>query len=124
MSPDKKPPEPTNGEIMEKINSGWHLDRKVTLALIAGLLFNAGGFIWYASRMDYTVQSHTSKLVEHDQRFADQTKAMDSIKDQSSKIESRLTGIETTQQFQLQTSQETKKLVEKIDDKIQAAGQR
>lgn len=41
---------------------GWHMDKKVTLALIAALLINAGGTIWWASRLDATVMTHQQRI--------------------------------------------------------------
>lgn len=38
------------------------MDKKVTLALIFALLLNAGGTIWWASRLDATVHNHETRL--------------------------------------------------------------
>lgn len=43
--------------------TGWHLDKKVPIALIVTLIAQAGMFIWWASSMDARVAAIEARLV-------------------------------------------------------------
>ena len=65
----------------------WHLDKKVTVGIIAALLFNAGSSVWWASKLDVIVRSNSEKLIMHDDRI-------NSMQLQSFKISERLARID------------------------------
>lgn len=44
--------------------SSWHLDKKVPISIIATILFQTAGLIWWASKMD----SRVASLEEADRR--------------------------------------------------------
>lgn len=106
MSATSKTNQSRDQDIMEEIRKEWHLDRKVIVGIIIALLTNAGSFIWYASKLDYTVQSHESRLVEHD-------KEITSIKDRNTTLMERLARIEANQNYQTETLKEIKEAIKK-----------
>ena len=91
---------------MDEISREWHLDRKVTIGIIIALLTNAGSSVWWASRLDYTVQAHESRLALHDKYFAD-------IRDKNSILYERLARIEANQNYQTDTLREIKQALKK-----------
>jgi hypothetical protein len=38
-----------------KEEDGWHLDRKVPISIIAAMIMQTGGFVWWASATDQKV---------------------------------------------------------------------
>jgi len=44
-------------------NDSWHLSKGLTIGVICGLLFNAGSFLWYASKIDSRVSQNESAIV-------------------------------------------------------------
>lgn len=92
--------------IMDEIRKEWHLDRKVIVGIIIALLTNAGSFIWYASKMDYTVQTHEIRLVQNEKELSD-------MKDKNSTLYERLARIEANQNFQTETLREIKEAIKK-----------
>ncbi len=42
----------------------WHLDRKVSVSIIAALLIQAGGALWYAAQADSRLSQVEESLVE------------------------------------------------------------
>jgi Tfp pilus assembly protein PilO len=52
------------GDIMadDAPRESWHLDKKVPIALIATLIVQAGGFVWFASKLDARVDQQASRL--------------------------------------------------------------
>lgn len=89
------------GDIMDEIRKEWHLDRKVTLGIIGALLLNASSSLWWAARLDYTVQTH-------EQRISSQEKQMSEMKEKSSVLYERLARIEANQNYQNDTLREIK----------------
>jgi uncharacterized coiled-coil protein SlyX len=93
-------------EIMTELRREWHLDRKVTLGIIAALLANAASSIWWASSLDYTVQSHSVKIAAHDKEIED-------MQNKASGLVERLARIEANQTFQNETLREIKEAIKK-----------
>lgn len=93
-------------EIMEEVKKEWHLDRKVTVGIILALLLNAGSSIWWASRLDYTVQTHETRLNSQD-------KTIEHMKDQGNFITDRLARIEEGLKFQIEIMKDIKVQVHK-----------
>lgn len=91
---------------MEEIRREWHLDRKVTIGIIIALLTNAGSSIWWASRLDYTVQTHEARLILHDKDLAD-------MKDKNTIIYERLARIEANQNFQNEALRDIKEALKR-----------
>lgn len=79
----------------------WHLDRKVTIGIILALLLNAGSSIWWASKLDYTVQNHEERITVN-------AAALTQLRDHNGALYERLARIETYQQVQTETLQEIK----------------
>jgi hypothetical protein len=93
-----------DGQKMNEVNNvgkDWHLDRKVTLGIILALVLNAGSSIWWASRLDYTVQAH-------EKRISDNEGDIRLNRDQNGRIIERLAGIEANQKYQNDTLKEIK----------------
>lgn len=88
-------------DIMEEIRREWHLDRKVTVGIILALLANAGSSVWWASRLDYTVQTHEQRLAQQGNEIAD-------MREKSSVLYERLARIEANQNYQNDTLREIK----------------
>lgn len=93
-------------EIMDEIRREWHLDRKVTIGIIVALLTNAGSSIWWASRLDYTVQAHDTVLMQHSKDLSD-------IRDKNAALIERLARIEANQNYQTETLREIKEAIKK-----------
>lgn len=68
----------------------WHLDKKVTVGIISVLLLNSFSSIWWASRMDYTVQTHSQRIKDHDEK-------LENMQLQDYKLMERLARIEENQ---------------------------
>lgn len=79
----------------------WHLDKNVTLGIIFALLLNAASSIWWASRLDYTVQDHEKRLVSTELQIK-------TITTNDGQNLARLARIETNQEYQLETLREIK----------------
>lgn len=88
--------------------SDWHLDRKVTLSIIAALLLNTVSSVWWAAKLDYTVQSHENRLLEV-------AKDLDETRTESRTVLERLARIEALQGSHLATLQEIKIELSKRD---------
>jgi hypothetical protein len=89
------------GVLMAEIRNHWHLERKVTIGIIFGLLLNAGSSVWWASRLDYTVQNHETRIVTAE-------KELSAIKVQGSQISERLARMEENQKYQTEIMKEVK----------------
>jgi uncharacterized protein HemX len=67
MTPPEKARQPSyNGPERRKYSmedSKWHLDKKVPIALLVGLLFQAAVGLWYAGRVDAGIQQQERRLV-------------------------------------------------------------
>lgn len=50
--------------------SGWHLDKKVPIALIGTILVNICASIWWASSAEARIKGHESQMLEYDKYFA------------------------------------------------------
>lgn len=72
----------------------WHLDKKVTLAIIVALLLNAGSSVWWAARLDQSVSNHAERLERLDS-------AVISLGSQQSGLVEKLARIEEGQRFQI-----------------------
>lgn len=101
-----KTQEENKAQIMDEIRREWHLDRKVTIGIIVALLFNAGSSIWWASRLDYTVQLHDIKIEQNAKVIAD-------MRERNTAVSERLARIEANQQFQNDTLKEIKEAIKK-----------
>lgn len=95
------------GALMAEIRNHWHLERKVTLGIIAGLLLNAGSSIWWASRLDYTVQNHESRIITAE-------KELGAIKVQGGVISERLARMEENQKYQTDIMKEVKETLSNV----------
>lgn len=49
---------------MARSKGDWHLDKRVSIGIIAAILFNSGSFIWYGSKLDSQVQNTRSEVIE------------------------------------------------------------
>lgn len=92
-----------NGEnnIMDEIRREWHLDRKVTIGIILALLANAGSSVWWASRLDYMVQTHETRLAAQEQEIYQ-------VREKNGALNERLARIEANQNYQNDTLREIK----------------
>jgi len=81
----------------------WTLDRNLSAGLIVAVLFQAGAFIWYGSKLNSRVatlessrQADTILQVSRDAKQEDQNKAMtakiDDVSNRLSRIEGLLMG--------------------------------
>lgn len=71
----------------------WHLDRKVTLGLIAALLLNACGSVWWAAKLDTTVS-------QHEQKISTMASALNQLSIQQSSVNENLARIQEGQKYQ------------------------
>lgn len=84
---------------MEPQNSDWHLDKRVPIALIATLVAQSMGAIWWASSMQSRLQSVESiiaaqsanegRLARLEQSSMMQSRALDRIEDKIDRINER-----------------------------------
>jgi hypothetical protein len=82
----------------------WHLDKNVTLGIIFALLLNAASSVWWASRLDYTVQ-------DHEKRISSTELQIKTIAMQDGQNLERLARIESNQEYQLETLKEIKEVL-------------
>lgn len=68
----------------------WHLDRRVTIALIAALLAHGAGTVWWASRLTSTVETHSARLAEIDTERREQRRYTGQVDDRLARLEERL----------------------------------
>ncbi len=71
----------------------WHLDRKVTLSLIAALLINAGATVWFAAQLDQRVteiEEKQSRFLVVPQRLTRVETQVDGVREDLSRIEGKL----------------------------------
>lgn len=80
---------------------GWHMDKKVTISLIFALLLNAGGTIWWASRLDATVHNH-------EQRLDSLSTNVTALSNQQSSTNEKLARIEEAQKYQIDMLKEVR----------------
>ena len=78
---------------MERRRADWHMDVKVTLGVIVALLLNAAGSVWWASRLDSTVQ-------QHEQKISAIVQTVSSLSQQQGDTKAVLASIQTAQQYQ------------------------
>lgn len=83
---------------------GWHMDKKVTVALIFALLLNAGGTVWWASRLDATV-------LNHEQRLDTLASNVSNLSAQQSGTNEKLARIEEGQKYQIDMLKEVRETV-------------
>lgn len=84
----------------------WHLERKVTLSIIVALLLNAGSSIWWASKLDYTVQEQSARITNVEKSISEQ-------RERNNNLYERLARIEANQSFQNETLREIKDSIKK-----------
>lgn len=71
----------------------WHLDRKVTLALIVALLANAGATVWWASRLEQRVtaiEGQQSRPFQNTERIVRVEAQLDNAVRSLARIEEKL----------------------------------
>lgn len=68
----------------------WHLDRRVTLALIFGVLLHGSTTVWWAARLQSTVESHAEKLALIDRDFREQRVATKGVDARLTRLEERI----------------------------------
>lgn len=82
----------------------WHLDRKITLGIIASILLNAGSSIWWAASLNSQVLNH-QKLIDQ------QALQIISIVSSQSSVSERLAKMEAGIIYQT-------KSLDRIEDKL------
>ncbi len=95
-----------NEEVMSTLKQEWHLDRRITISLIVAILMNAGSFIWWASKMDYTITSHEVRIVKNG-------KKIEKMREQEIVLFQRLSRIEANQENQTETLKEIRDYIKR-----------
>lgn len=95
---------------MDTMRQEWHLDRRVTLGMIAALVLNAATVGWFAAETRSATQNNTDKLLIHDAQIKD-------LQSDNSTVKSTLAGITQGQEFTLKSLDRIEKTIEKIDDR-------
>lgn len=72
---------------------GWHLDKKVTLAIIVTLIMQTASSVWWASRINYTVG-------DHEKRISGNTANISSNTSQNAAVRETLAAIREGQKYQ------------------------
>ncbi len=58
---------------MSMMENSWHLSKKLTVSLIAGILINVGGIVWATAKMDSRVDNiEVWKVETSENRFTAQ----------------------------------------------------
>jgi cyclopropane fatty-acyl-phospholipid synthase-like methyltransferase len=71
----------------------WHLDRKVTLALILSLLANAGATVWFAAQLDQrvtTIENRQEQWASSPERITKVETQIEGVREGIKRIESKL----------------------------------
>jgi cyclopropane fatty-acyl-phospholipid synthase-like methyltransferase len=71
----------------------WHLDRKVTLALILALLANAGATVWFAAQLDQrvtTIENRQEQWASSPERITKVETQIEGVREGIKRIESKL----------------------------------
>lgn len=88
----------------------WHLDRKVTLGLIAALLLNACGSVWWAAKLDTTVG-------QHDQKITTMTANLSQLSAQQNNVNENLARIQEGQKYQSDMLREVRDQLARVKGK-------
>lgn len=71
----------------EERRAEWHLDRRVTLSLIAALLFHGAATLWWAARLTSQVEAQGNRIAELDRDAREQRSAARVIDDRLARLE-------------------------------------
>lgn len=79
---------------MTRNESGWHLDKKVPIGIIAAMLMQFAGGLWFVSKLDSrigTLESERTAQHERDERQDNTTKeALGQMRRQLERIDEKL----------------------------------
>lgn len=93
-----EPGRPTlRGKIVTGMKEPWHLDKRVPIAIIAGLMFQFGGFVWYASKLDSRVgylEEQVSARSMVNERLARMEERLESVREDASEMKQSQINIE------------------------------
>lgn len=78
---------------MREGKEGWHLDKKVTLSVIAAVLLNALSTVWWAARVDAAVTNHEARISINSASIAQ-------LSQQQGNVNEKLAGIQEGQKYQ------------------------
>lgn len=103
-----------NGEIIEDRRDGvmgWHLEKKFPISLIVFLLFQTGGFIWWASEINSMTRDHERRLLV--------AEAFENRVDSGDKQNGeRLARLEATSQSTITTVTHIESILERQEDRL------
>lgn len=91
---------------MEPRKTEWHLDQKTILALIFALLCNTGGYVWWAAKLDSTVNNHERRIKETESGVA-------LLQHDNATVRESLARIQETQKYQTDMLKEVREDVKK-----------
>lgn len=69
----------------------WHLDRKVPIALIAALLVQTIGVVWWASGLEHRVGEHQRRIAALEQYEVQSSGEMRRVSEILARLDERLT---------------------------------
>lgn len=68
----------------------WHLDRRVPVVLILGMVVQAAGFVWWASSVNSQVQDHGRRIVVMEAADTRMTQEAQRLSEQIARMDERL----------------------------------
>jgi hypothetical protein len=87
----------------------WHLDKRVPIALIATILIQTAGIVWWASGITGTVGDHDRRLARLEANDVEMARAFSTAVERLARLEERTTA--------------TYDLVRRIDQRLDSRGQ-
>lgn len=88
-------------------NEDWHLDKRITLAVIILLVINFGSTLWQASKLVQNIKQNSTAIEKQAQRIA-------SIESSQSINNERLARIEERSNFQIQLTTDIKQSLKEM----------
>jgi hypothetical protein len=79
----------SKGETDDGAVAHWSIDRRIPLALIATLLLQFGGFVWWVSSVEFRLTHKEQRLTRVEQRLDDDQRAIAAIGERLARIEER-----------------------------------
>ncbi len=79
-----------SGRDGERRDDGWHLDKRVPIALVAVLVVQLLGNLWWAAAMQFRTNDHETRITSLERTREERNVAMAAISDRLARIEEQL----------------------------------
>ncbi len=95
-------PVASNGQEEEgELLSGWHLDKRVPLALLAAMLLQGAAILWWAAHEDQKITDHELRLARIEASDHEQAAVFTDLRDRLARMEVNITFLVKEQERQM-----------------------